>query len=116
MTSTVFQTHKEPKDTDHPTVIFTGNFSVYFYPRFTESFITSKSPQKPDFVSMLKKTELLGAVSVLYGSIVLERNSQSGTEGIILNAESERTSMLVLQGEFSIQSPLQLRYHFSTFF
>jgi len=52
---------------------------------------------QPDFVSMLKKTELLGAVSVLYGSIVLERNSQSGTEGIILNAESERTSMLVLQ-------------------
>ena len=55
---------------------------------------------------MLKKTELLGAVSVLYGSIVLERNSQSGTEGIILNAESERTSMLVLQGKFFISELL----------
>jgi len=33
----------------------------------------------------------------LYGLIVLEKNSQNGTEGIILDAEAERTSMLVLQ-------------------
>ena len=59
---------------------------------------------------MLKKTELLGAVSVLYGSIVLERNSQSGTEGIILNAESERTSMLVLQGKFFLYLSFYLRF------
>ena len=59
--------------------------------------INNATPCQADFVSMLKKTELLSAVSVLYGSIVIERNSQSGTEGIILNAESERTSMLVLQ-------------------
>ena len=78
------------------------------------------SDKKPvwyhDFISMLRKTELIGnfskrflskfskkfpklsgAVSILYGSIVLEKNSQNGTEGIILDAEAERTSMLVLQ-------------------
>ena len=46
---------------------------------------------------MLRKTELLGAVTILYGLIVMEKNSTNPTQGIILNAEAERTSMLVLQ-------------------
>lgn len=50
-----------------------------------------------DFIDMLRKTELLGAVTILYGLIVLEKNSTNPTQGIILNAEAERTSMLVLQ-------------------
>ena len=57
----------------------------------------TKPPWHEDFIEMLRKTELLGAVTILYGLIVMEKNSTNPTQGIILNAEAERTSMLVLQ-------------------
>ena len=46
---------------------------------------------------MLRKTESLGAVTILYGLIVMKKNSTNPTQGIILNAKAEGTSMLVLQ-------------------
>lgn len=52
---------------------------------------------KTEFVAMLERTELLGAVSILYGSIVLDHNSDGSSSGITLTPESERTAMLILQ-------------------
>lgn len=50
-----------------------------------------------EFLAMLERTELLGAVSILYGSVVLDNNSDGTSNGIILTAESERSAMLILQ-------------------
>lgn len=43
------------------------------------------------------RTELLGGVSVLYGSIVLEQNSDNQHGGIKLSPAIERTTMLILR-------------------
>ena len=52
---------------------------------------------KTEFISMLERTELLGAVSILYGSIVLDSNSEGSSGGIKLTPELERQSILILQ-------------------
>ena len=57
----------------------------------------TKPPWHEDFIEMLRKTESLGAVTILYGLIVMKKNSTNPTQGIILNAKAEGTSMLVLQ-------------------
>ena len=61
---------------------------------------------KTEFVNMLERTELLGAVSILYGSIVLDSNSEGSSGGIKLTPELERQSILILQAwvaKFSAQ-------------
>jgi len=59
--------------------------------------IAKPLPFQDDFIAMLERTELLGGVSVLYGSIVLEQNSDNLHGGIKLSPAIERTTMLILR-------------------
>ena len=61
---------------------------------------------------MLERTELLGAVSILYGSIVLDSNSEGSSGGIKLTPELERQSILILQAW--VPKKFQIFQHDST--